>query len=101
MSDYRIDCAAAGEKTAIILSDGGLFGFPKWRCVDGPAVWGSPSSGTCLSPRLTAGEIELSLGSVISGWQPTLGATGSGYRLESHGGTFPASDFEWEIVEID
>lgn len=100
MSDYRVICEQGGNSAELILSDGSFFGFPKWRCVEGEAVWGTPATGTCLSPNLTSGSIELSLGTVISDWSPNEGASGSGYRLSDNGGNFPEGDFAWQIIDI-
>jgi hypothetical protein len=96
MTQYRLACTSGEAEATIVLADGGLFSFPTWQCVEGNAVWGAPSSGDCLSPRLTGGQIELSLGSVIDDWSTDEDASGSGYRLSDNGGSFPAGDFAWK-----
>lgn len=98
MSSYELTVQNGGQTARLTLKDGTLFGFPSWRCPDGAEAWGTPSQGTCLSPNLTGGSIELSLGCNLYDWRAEVGASGSGHRLDDNGGSFPSGDFSWECT---
>ena len=95
MAEYKFTCSSGENEATILLADGTLFGFPTWKCLEGDEVWGRPSSGSLLGPRLTAGQIELNLGSILNDWNATEGASGTGYRTDDNGGSFPTGDFRW------
>lgn len=98
MATYTVECSAGGVETRLQLSDGGFFSFPTWRCLDGSEMWGDPSQGNCLSPRLTGGTVELSLGTYLFDWTNGSGRSGEGLRNDLSDGLFPTGSFLWRTL---
>jgi len=96
---FTIECESSEASATIILEEN--FPFPKWHCVEGKSVWGTPFKGLCLSSNLTGEDIELSTGVIIGDWVAVKNSEGKGTRFENNFGSFPAGEFEWICTKIE